>query len=302
MCPAKHRPRAGIDDGGNGAIHRPSLAATQRCSDRAGESRFRAITCVRSRSGGHLIRGAIKVRQTTSPVLCCVNSPEHQQSSAHRPGWPTVDKRAIGYSRVCSVGGRSDPEYHTLEIQRSSIQPTAPNHGDELVDVLRNEDQSCSSRNRPQLGIATHRILASEEDAIIAWKASRSAKAWCRNSLHTYPHGAVHCHRRPRQDLRLATWNPTIAAFRPPPSRKDSMIQSPHPAHRQACRGNRRARRMSAPRNCEPDSGGGLDGRDSSTSQTRSPSQSDHSVGEARRLDTGPGRIVIPSPRMRSSP
>ena len=70
-------------------------------------------------------------------------------------------KRAIGYVRVSSVGGRSGPEYRTLQIQRSSIQRTARNNSYELVDVLRDEDQSCSSRNRPQLGIAMARILAS---------------------------------------------------------------------------------------------------------------------------------------------
>jgi hypothetical protein len=51
-----------------------------------------------------------------------------------------VRKRAIGYIRVCSVGGRSGPGYHTLEIQRSSMQRTAWNNSYELVDVLRDED------------------------------------------------------------------------------------------------------------------------------------------------------------------
>ncbi len=87
------------------------------------------------------------------------------------------EHHAIGYSRVPDRDGRSGPEYHTLEIQRSSIQPTAPNNSYELVDVLRDEDQSATSRNRPQFGIAMQRILASEADAIIVWKGSRTANS-----------------------------------------------------------------------------------------------------------------------------
>ncbi len=87
-------------------------------------------------------------------------------------------KRAIGYIRVSSVGGRSGPEYHTLDIPRSSIQRTAPNNGDELIDVLWDEDQSASSRNRPQFGIPMQRILASEADAMIVWKVSRFSRNW----------------------------------------------------------------------------------------------------------------------------
>jgi len=114
-------------------------------------------------------------------VLC----PEHQQSAAQRRGCPTAGKRAIGYIRISSVGGRSGPEYHTLAIQRASIERTGRNHGYELVDVLRDEDQSGGSRNRPQFGIAMQRILAGEADAIIVSKAGRSANAPWRNSLHT---------------------------------------------------------------------------------------------------------------------
>jgi len=43
--------------------------------------------------------------------------------------------------------------------------------------VLRNEDQSPSSRNRPQFDSARQRILAGEADAIIVWKTSRLARA-----------------------------------------------------------------------------------------------------------------------------
>ena len=89
-----------------------------------------------------------------------------------------MDKRAIGYIRVSTVGGRSGREYHTLEIQRASIERTARDNGYELVDVLTDEDQSGRSRNRPQFGGAMARILAGEADAIIVWKASRFSRNW----------------------------------------------------------------------------------------------------------------------------
>jgi DNA invertase Pin-like site-specific DNA recombinase len=89
-----------------------------------------------------------------------------------------VGKRAIGYIRVSSVGGRSGPEYHTLDIQRASIERTARSNGYDLVDVLTDEDQSGRSRNRPQFGIAMERILAGDADAIIVWKVSRFSRNW----------------------------------------------------------------------------------------------------------------------------
>jgi DNA invertase Pin-like site-specific DNA recombinase len=100
-------------------------------------------------------------------VLC----PEPQQSAAQ--GRSAVENRAIGYIRVSSVGGRSGPEFHTLEMQRANIQRTARNGAYELVDVLRYEDQSGGNRIRPRFGIAMQRILASEADAIIVWKSRR---------------------------------------------------------------------------------------------------------------------------------
>jgi len=90
----------------------------------------------------------------------------------------TVLKRALGYARVASAARQSGPEHHTRQNQRASIQRTAPNHGDELVDVLSDEDQSRISRNPPQIGIAMRRILAGEADAIIDWKASRFPRNW----------------------------------------------------------------------------------------------------------------------------
>jgi DNA invertase Pin-like site-specific DNA recombinase len=44
--------------------------------------------------------------------------------------------------------------------------------------VLSDEDQSASSRNRPQFGVARQRILAGEADVIIVWKVSRFSRAW----------------------------------------------------------------------------------------------------------------------------
>ena len=89
-----------------------------------------------------------------------------------------MEKHAIGDGRVSSVGERSGPEYHMLEIRRASVQRTAPNGGYELVDVLTDDDQSGGSRIRPQLGIAMARILAGEADAIILVRASRFFGGW----------------------------------------------------------------------------------------------------------------------------
>ena len=122
-------------------------------------------------------------------------SPEPQRSAAHRRGRPTRGKRPTGRIRIANVGERPGPTHHTLDSQRASIERTAPNNGNELVDVLRDEDQSRSSRNRPQIGIATERILAGDADAITVWKASRATKAPQKNSLHTYPGRVVHRHR-----------------------------------------------------------------------------------------------------------
>jgi DNA invertase Pin-like site-specific DNA recombinase len=107
-----------------------------------------------------------------------LTSPEHFGNAAQPVACRVVEKRAIGYMRVSSVGGRSGPEYHTLDIQRASIERTARSNGYELVDVLTDEDQSGRSRNRPQFGIAMDRILAGDADAIIVWKVSRFSRNW----------------------------------------------------------------------------------------------------------------------------
>lgn len=80
--------------------------------------------------------------------------------------------------RFSSVSGRPGQEHHTLEIQRASVKRAAPNGAYELVDVLRDEDQSGGSRIRPQVGSALARILAGAADAIILWRASRCSRNW----------------------------------------------------------------------------------------------------------------------------
>jgi DNA invertase Pin-like site-specific DNA recombinase len=105
-------------------------------------------------------------------------SPERLLRAAQPVACRVVGKRAIGYMRVSSVGGRSGPEYHTLDIQRASIERTARSNGYDLVDVLTDEDQSGRSRIRPQFGIAMARILAGDADAIIVWKVSRFSRNW----------------------------------------------------------------------------------------------------------------------------
>lgn len=89
-----------------------------------------------------------------------------------------MSKRAIGYIRVSSVGGRSGPGYHTLDIQRHSIERTAQFHRYELVDVLTDEDQSGKTRQRPMFQEAMRRVLADDADALIVWKVSRFSRNW----------------------------------------------------------------------------------------------------------------------------
>ena len=106
-----------------------------------------------------------------------VLSHERQRSAAQRCPL-CLEKRTIRSIRFSSVSGPPGQEHHTLEIQRASVKRAAPNGAYELVDVLRDEDQSGGSRIRPQLGSALARILAGAADAIILWRASRCSRHW----------------------------------------------------------------------------------------------------------------------------
>jgi hypothetical protein len=119
-----------------------------------------------------------------------VTNPEPQQRAAHRRGRPTRGKRPTGRIRIANVGERPGPTHHTLDSQRASIERTARNNGNEIVDVLRDQDQSASSRNRPQIATATQRILASDADAI-----TRNAQGPSKEQPHTHPGRLVYCHR-----------------------------------------------------------------------------------------------------------
>lgn len=68
---------------------------------------------------------------------------------ARKPKQTETLKRAIGYVRVSSVGGRAGPEYHTLEDQRRSIERVCEARGYELVDVLTDENRSGSRASVP---------------------------------------------------------------------------------------------------------------------------------------------------------
>ena len=98
---------------------------------------------------------------------------EHRQSAAQRRGCPTADKGALRCIRISASASGQSPEYHTLEIQRASIERTARNHGHELVDVLTAEDQSgrtrnpavrhCSAAHSGQRGGRDHRLESRRE-------------------------------------------------------------------------------------------------------------------------------------------
>jgi DNA invertase Pin-like site-specific DNA recombinase len=115
---------------------------------------------------------------TTTRDLYWLNHSLVQQVSQYIAYGCRMSKSAIGYIRVSSVGGRSGPGYHTLEIQRGSIERTARYHQHELIDVLTDEDQPGKTRNRPQFTVAMERVLADEADAIIVWKVSRFSRNW----------------------------------------------------------------------------------------------------------------------------
>ncbi len=88
------------------------------------------------------------------------------------------ERRAIGYIRVSSVGGRAGPGYHTLEIQRASIERTAAFHQYELVEILTDEDASSKTRDRPGFNRVRERVIGGEADAVIVWKVSRFSRSW----------------------------------------------------------------------------------------------------------------------------
>lgn len=70
---------------------------------------------------------------------------------AKRTERTTAKLKAIGYVRVSAVGGRAGAEYHTLELQRASIEKACRDRGYELVDVLTDENKSAASRKRPRV-------------------------------------------------------------------------------------------------------------------------------------------------------
>lgn len=94
-------------------------------------------------------------------------------------------RRAIGYIRVSSVGGRAGPEYHTLDIQRASIERVCAARGFELLDVLTDENRSGKSRKRPRFQEAMERTLGGEADAIAVWKVSRFSRNWAEAAADT---------------------------------------------------------------------------------------------------------------------
>ena len=90
-----------------------------------------------------------------------------------------MTKRAIGYIRVSDVGGRAGPGYHTLEIQRASIERVCRARGYELVDVVTEENLSGRSRAVRRLFLdILDRVLDGEAEAVAVWKVSRFSRSW----------------------------------------------------------------------------------------------------------------------------
>ena len=96
-----------------------------------------------------------------------------KRSTQHRP------KRAIGYIRVSERGGRAGPEYHTLDIQRRSIERVCEFRGYELIDTYTEENKSGKDATRPLFEEAMTRIVDDHEaDALAVWKVSRFSRSW----------------------------------------------------------------------------------------------------------------------------
>lgn len=87
--------------------------------------------------------------------------------------------KAIGYIRVSDKGGRAGPEYHTLDIQRASIEKVCEFRGYDLIDVYIEENKSGKDATRPKFRKAMSRILDDHEaDALAVWKVSRFSRSW----------------------------------------------------------------------------------------------------------------------------
>src|SRR4051812_21782418 len=96
-----------------------------------------------------------------------------------RSGTAAHPKRAIGYIRVSSVGGRAGPEYHTLDIQRQSIERVCRERGYELIDTYVEENKSGRDKKRPKFLEVMQRVVEFDEaDALAVWKVSRFSRSW----------------------------------------------------------------------------------------------------------------------------
>lgn len=114
-----------------------------------------------------------------------VTAEPHCVCSRSSPRWYADAVRAIGYIRVSAVGGRSGPEYHTLDVQRASIERVCASRGYDLVDVYVEENRSGADRTRPQFREAMQRILDGEADAMAVWKVSRFSRSWAQAAEDT---------------------------------------------------------------------------------------------------------------------
>jgi DNA invertase Pin-like site-specific DNA recombinase len=95
-------------------------------------------------------------------------------------------RRAIGYIRVSDRGGRAGPEYHTLDIQRQSIERVCEFRGYELLDTYTEENKSGKDATRPLFQEAMTRIVDDHEaDALAVWKVSRFSRSWTQAARDT---------------------------------------------------------------------------------------------------------------------
>jgi DNA invertase Pin-like site-specific DNA recombinase len=85
--------------------------------------------------------------------------------------------KCIGYIRVSDRGGRSGPEYHTLELQEASIRACAQRKGWELTEILTEENKSGADASRAIWREVMARVEAGEVKAVAVWKVSRFSRS-----------------------------------------------------------------------------------------------------------------------------
>ena len=99
------------------------------------------------------------------------------RKSRRKPSAPPT-RRAIGYVRVSSVGGRSGASYHSPDVQRKAIEGACAAGSLDLIDTYVEEDWSGADETRPLFREMLRRVHDGEADFIVVWRISRFSRSW----------------------------------------------------------------------------------------------------------------------------